>query len=1472
MTAVLDKFKRVHHLFDPHAGVLYCYIAKNASSTLKFHFFKRKMSAEGSELCDEELNRNIHPISKEQSLLNHPTDISQRNYAFCVVRNPFSRIASAFLDKFVQSKPLPKYAEQLMNEYSFGKTFDEWTFSDFISSLIESDLNTFNEHWMPQYLHLFNDVDYDLIAMENFPLHKRLTQLYGDISFNVREHSLQYYKTDVPAYSLPLSNLKRTFEDTKTVPMWEDLFNPDLEEKFREVFDRDIDLYALAKKHANEGTSIKHGTADSKKSTMTIFSDPNSESSGALISLVVPVYNVEKYIDECMKTIAQQDDDNFEVVVIDDGGKDNSIRIVKNYADRINTLRIIKQSNKGLGGARNEGVRKASGEFVIFIDSDDIVSPSLISTLRSRQQEGDYDIVSTKFLLVTKYGKTIGPPLETSSPILNPPLTHYERVLGVLSPSISCARLYRKSLLISSGVSFPDRIPHEDLFFTYKLLRIASHSQISEYLYFWRQHEESISKNLTLDHLNVLLKLRQDTYEYLDGVSAAPLEYALAARRNLVMLQNFYRKALERKGDILKCFFDILDSTQAEILEDFNRIERSEIREVYAPKQLSKIIKYTKRQSANPNHKARKHDNIIDFAFFPLRAYHIEESLTVAQLLRKQGFRVEIVETDAYRKGKSEVLDAAKQKGIHLFHLRDLFDSHSQIRCVVLFNDWDPLMRVIAKICYESGILTVGWVEGVQDYKDVDTGRTRYPYLRSQQVILPGRFDAKYFHNTDQIIHIGEVVRIKPLWEKRYHKNLLYGYNRVLINSNFSYGVLEEYRDQWVQQAVEACIESGFKPVLSRHPFDEGETYEEYETKESFYNALKTCSLSIHRFGSGILESLACGIPVIYFNPHGEKVDKFTTPGAAFIIASTQEKLKYVLEAKHYHWDEVKAEAFLELHTGLSCLTEKPGEKIVRILGNALNKKNPPSDKLSIRLAEMNEIGQRSRLLSIAKKIGPLYKNTAPKISSFDHDFGRYYPNLLETATANNPEAHKKKIQDLLPVQFLYALLGVWLKRPSSVFLKILRFSKRSVVNIWKKHSITATIFALLIILLIMLPAYPALRSYAVYFWASALLLFTAGMGSTFMVKIFQLLHHQKSSLSLIDDQIFSLKRQFNDTVKANSVQIDQLSKEITTLANSLDCIRREINNQTFVLKNQLNDTTRSHNLQVDRLSKKVKGIETSLVNIRNDIEHSNSEQEDLSYRFESIELKVNQNKLFERFNRTLEPDHIDSFLNVWSPRLCLNTTKTSITYMANRIQVIEQQSIGRLATQIQDGILRSLVCSASSTNQLEILEIGTLFGIGLSILYDYNCGRFDTVHATAIDPLYGYYDKMVPDSLLNIPVSKSVFWRNMALSGVPREDITLIAGLSTDPDIISTAYLKSYDILIIDADHSYDGVKADFENYLRTVNPGGFIVFDDYQTPNWPDVKLFVDEEVMQRKDLKFLGAEWRTAVFQVLPNKKES
>lgn len=234
-------------------------------------------------------------------------------------------------------------------------------------------------------------------------------------------------------------------------------------------------------------------------------------------------------------------------------------------------------------------------------------------------------------------------------------------------------------------------------------------------------------------------------------------------------------------------------------------------------------------------------------------------------------------------------------------------------------------------------------------------------------------------------------------------------------------------------------------------------------------------------------------------------------------------------------------------------------------------------------------------------------------------------------------------------------------------------------------------------------------------------------------------------------------------------------------------------------------------------------------------------------------------------FNRTLSDEHVALLRSVWTRRLSVPAENKPLGYAAHRICMLENLMHGRLATTIEDIMLRAMVAQAVSGKFVSVLEIGTLFGIGAVAVVDALRRDGRDFHLTVIDPLESYYD-LLRDISTGQLVSEAIFRDNLRIGGIRDEDVTIIKRMSTSAAAIAEAASREYDLLVIDGDHSYAGVKSDFENYSPFVRQGGFIIFDDYGANDWPEVKQFVDSEMPGHNGFALVGAEWRTSVFRVI------
>lgn len=233
------------------------------------------------------------------------------------------------------------------------------------------------------------------------------------------------------------------------------------------------------------------------------------------ISVIVPVYNVEDFLHDCVDSLLAQEPASFEILLIDDGSTDQSGAICDAYARQDRRIRVIHQKNAGLGGARNTGVREAAGAFLLFLDSDDTLDPHSLAYLSAQQKEKDADIVIFLFETVDENGASLSVIRENApyGTVLSlKDGAHADILLN--SPS-ACNRLYRKSLFTTHDILFPEHVWYEDIRTTLKLmLQANSILYCDRALYRYRMRQGSITKNVNADRNREILEAFRDVFDY----------------------------------------------------------------------------------------------------------------------------------------------------------------------------------------------------------------------------------------------------------------------------------------------------------------------------------------------------------------------------------------------------------------------------------------------------------------------------------------------------------------------------------------------------------------------------------------------------------------------------------------------------------------------------------------------------------------------------------------------------------------------------------------------------------------------------------------------------------------------------------------------------------------------------------------------------------------------------------------------
>ena len=220
------------------------------------------------------------------------------------------------------------------------------------------------------------------------------------------------------------------------------------------------------------------------------------------VSVIIPIYNVEEYIEECIESVRRQSLSEIEMVCVNDGTLDSSMKIVKRLAEEDSRIVIIDKENGGLSSARNAGLKAATGEYICFLDSDDLLKEKALELLWEQAKENDACDI---FFSAESFYET--EELAKKHKVYK---TYYQRkdvyegiytgqdlfckmiAAGDFKPSV-CLQFIKRSFVEQHHLRFYDGIVHEDQLFTMQLMTLAEHIlYLDEMLYMRRVREESI--------------------------------------------------------------------------------------------------------------------------------------------------------------------------------------------------------------------------------------------------------------------------------------------------------------------------------------------------------------------------------------------------------------------------------------------------------------------------------------------------------------------------------------------------------------------------------------------------------------------------------------------------------------------------------------------------------------------------------------------------------------------------------------------------------------------------------------------------------------------------------------------------------------------------------------------------------------------------------------------------------------------
>ncbi|WUH93293.1 CDP-glycerol glycerophosphotransferase family protein [Streptomyces sp. NBC_00433] len=232
------------------------------------------------------------------------------------------------------------------------------------------------------------------------------------------------------------------------------------------------------------------------------------------LTVVVPVYNIEQYLEECLRSIAAQTLAELDVVMVDDGSTDTSADIARAFAARDPRFRLVSQANGGLGHARNTGARHAdpATSYLTFIDSDDVLPPRAYEQLTGLLDRSGSDFATGNVYRLTTAGRSQAWQHRGMTKTVS--RTHITRDLGLLSDRVAWNKVFRRTFWDRHGLAFPEGVLYEDTPLTIPAHFLADAVDVlHEHVYYWRIREGSITRRRTD------VKGVRDRIAAVDGVS-----------------------------------------------------------------------------------------------------------------------------------------------------------------------------------------------------------------------------------------------------------------------------------------------------------------------------------------------------------------------------------------------------------------------------------------------------------------------------------------------------------------------------------------------------------------------------------------------------------------------------------------------------------------------------------------------------------------------------------------------------------------------------------------------------------------------------------------------------------------------------------------------------------------------------------------------------------------------------------------
>lgn len=242
-----------------------------------------------------------------------------------------------------------------------------------------------------------------------------------------------------------------------------------------------------------------------------------------LISIIVPIYKVEKYLKKCIESILKQTYKNIEIILVDDGSPDNCGKICDDYKQMDKRIKVIHKNNGGLSEARNYGIRESRGDYLLFVDSDDFIAENICEILINNINKYSADMAICNFYYVFENKKAIKNEMSSKKDVqvLEKENIIREYFLNYsVDLNVAWNKLYKKDIFKGkNAILFPVGKLHEDTYIMYKIYyNLNRLVRINKPLYYYRQRNDSIISSFSIKNVEDIMGYIKDYYIFSKNV------------------------------------------------------------------------------------------------------------------------------------------------------------------------------------------------------------------------------------------------------------------------------------------------------------------------------------------------------------------------------------------------------------------------------------------------------------------------------------------------------------------------------------------------------------------------------------------------------------------------------------------------------------------------------------------------------------------------------------------------------------------------------------------------------------------------------------------------------------------------------------------------------------------------------------------------------------------------------------------